>query len=50
MEESIYDILPKESIPIKTSIIYKSPFPAIIPPSYSSFNNHSNVVDVSKTI
>ncbi|CAD8165835.1 unnamed protein product [Paramecium octaurelia] len=46
MEESIYNILPKYSIPTKHSILYKYPFPAIIPPSYSSFDNHSNVIDI----
>ena len=40
-EESIYNLIPKEYTPPPKQNIYKSKFPGTLPPSCSTFNNHT---------
>ncbi|CAD8174770.1 unnamed protein product [Paramecium octaurelia] len=46
MEESIYNIIIEDPLPSKRLKKYKSQFPGTIQPSYSTFANHSNVIQV----
>ncbi|CAD8086701.1 unnamed protein product [Paramecium sonneborni] len=46
MEESIYNIIIEDPIPHKRQKKYKSQFPGTIQPSYSTFGNQSNVIQV----
>ena len=41
MEESIYNIVPKEFVPPAKEPIYRSKFPPNIPPTGSTFGNHT---------
>lgn len=41
MEESIYNIIPKEYIPPPKEPLYKSKFPPNIKPTGSTFGNHT---------
>ena len=40
-EESIYNLIPKEYVPPPKSNMYRSKFPGVLPPSCSTFNNHT---------
>jgi len=50
MEESIYNIIPEDPQPPRRYKKYKSQFPGNIEPSYSTFGNHSNIIQVSTNI
>lgn len=41
MEESIYNIIPKEYVPPPKEPLYKSKFPPNIKPTGSTFGNHT---------
>ena len=41
MEESIYNIVPKEFVPPAKEPIYRSKYPPNIPPTGSTFGNHT---------
>ena len=41
MEESIYNLIPKEYIPPQKEKIYKSKYPKNLPPTGSTFTNHT---------
>jgi hypothetical protein len=43
MEESIYQLIPPEVIPIKKPAMYHSRFPGVIAPTGSTFNNHTTI-------
>ncbi|CAD8068991.1 unnamed protein product [Paramecium primaurelia] len=46
MEESIYNIITEDPLPPKRQKKYRSQFPGTIQPSYSTFANHSNIIQV----
>lgn len=41
MDESIYNIVPKEFVPPPKQPIYRSKYPPQIPPTGSTFGNHT---------
>ena len=41
MDESIYNIVPKEFVPPPKQPIYRSKYPPTIPPTGSTFGNHT---------
>jgi len=41
MEESIYNIIPKEYVPPAKEALYKSKYPPNIPPTGSTFCHHT---------
>ena len=48
MEESIYNLIPKEYVPPQKESLYKSQYSSYIPPTGSTFVNHTTAIPDSR--